>query len=185
MVRNYRFTLNKSDQLDLDQKQISIKDSDLIHQINHVLRLNKDSKEEITFITGLDTKIYHANFEKTSSKEAVFSIHKEEVSSRELNREVVFYIPVIKAEAFEFMVRKLTELGVQVLVPVAFTRSQKQSIEKLSSAKQIKRLEKIIKEATEQCEGSKLTQLRPIIKFEDMLNELKHMDDNELRFFAS
>ncbi|MDA0773083.1 MAG: RsmE family RNA methyltransferase [Cyanobacteria bacterium] len=164
-MRNYRFTIAADDQLDTVTKRIRVLNADLLHQVNNVVRLKPGHKEELSMIDG-SGKVFHVTMLEASKQELLFEINQEEESQRELNCQYCFYIPVIKPEAFAFMLRKLVELGVQKFVPVIFSRSQKQYIEAIK--KQGKRFEKIIQEATEQCEGAKFAELTELIYFDDI-----------------
>lgn len=162
-MRNYRFTIAAEDEL--CSKSLVIKNSELLHQMNNVLRIKPGLKEEISFIDG-SGKVYTADLQELSKTEASFEIISTEESTRELSCQYCFYIPIIKPEAFAFMVRKLVELGAQKLVPVVFERSQKQYIEAIK--KQRPRLEKIIQEATEQCEGAVFAELAETISLAEI-----------------
>lgn len=153
-MRNYRFTINNDDILAVQDSLITIYNLELLHQIKNVLRLRTDSKEEISFIDGTG-KVYEVSVLDLSQKSnAKFKILTSYESRRELTKELIFLIPVIKIDAFSLMVRKLTELGVQTIVPVAYERSQEQNIKALEKSLEKNRLDKIIQEAVEQCEGA-------------------------------
>ncbi len=151
MPRVYRFFLNAEDSL--SGTEVLIKNKDLLQQMTKVLRLKSDSPEIIEFLDG-SGKVLRSRCEEVSSKEARFIVTEKYLSQRELQTKIIFLVPVIKLEAFEFMLRKLTELGVQSFIPIAFERSQKQNISAINSAKNKLRLNKIMQEAVEQCEGA-------------------------------
>lgn len=198
MPRNHRFTINNQNQLSfIKEKIIRSTDPEIIHQLNKVLRIKDPKLEnpniEISLIDGsgivyecqIKEYIYDEKNSKTNNKnlnEIIFQITEQYESKRELTQELSFFIPIIKIDRFEWMVQKLSELGVQKLIPVIFERSQKNNIEKLQKQNQQKRLEKIIEEAIEQCEGAAFPELMDIINFSD-LN--KHLQDHDLKLFAS
>lgn len=167
MPRVYRFFLNKSDTVDLSQGLVLLKDKDLIHQIKNVLRLHDDSPESLEFMDG-SGMVFQSKITNFDSKQISCNIYHQYFSKRELEQKITFFLPIIKTEAFEFMLKKLTELGVQKFIPVIFSRSQKQYISALSSDKSSLRLNKIIKEAVEQCEGALLPELSKIIEFKEI-----------------
>jgi 16S rRNA (uracil1498-N3)-methyltransferase len=175
-VRNYRFTITTEDQLDTTAKRIRVLNADLLHQVNNVLRLKPGHKEELSMIDG-SGKVFYVTMLEASKQELLFEINQEEASQRELKCQYCFYVPIIKAESFAFMLRKLVELGVQKFVPVIFNRSQKQYIEVIK--KQRNRFEKIIQEATEQCEGARFAQLAELIDFDDI------KANSDLNYFAN
>lgn len=178
-MRNYRFTINSEDLCEAEQ--IIVNNQELQHQIKNVLRLKPDSKEEISFIDG-SGKVFYVALEELKAKSSVFKILKREESQRELKKQVVFFTPVIKADAYSFMIRKLTELGVQKMVPLSFSRSQKQNLKSLEKDSQKQRLAKVIQEATEQCEGACFSELTEIQGLEEAIEIL---DKDTLKIFAS
>jgi 16S rRNA (uracil1498-N3)-methyltransferase len=181
-LRNYRFTINNDDVLAPEHGLITIKNTELLHQIKNVLRLREDSKEEISFIDGMG-KVYEVTvFDLSQKSIAKFKILNGYDSKRELSKQLTFLVPVIKADAFSLMLRKLTELGVQTMIPVAFERSQEQNIKALEKTLEKNRLDKIIQEAVEQCEGAVFPRLTKIMNLADAMNSL---DSNSGRIFAS
>ncbi len=181
MSRNYRFTTSVADTIDRAKQTIGIESKELLHQINNVLRLKPGHAEEVTFIDGSGA-VFSAELITISKSKASFKILKTQKSQRELNTEISFFVPVIKADAFSWMIRKLTELGVQNFIPVVFERSQKQNFKALDSDKAYERLNKIIQEATEQCEGAVFAKLHKAIEFQDIS---KHLLEGSLRIFAN
>lgn len=164
-MRNYRFTISKLDKLELEANSLTIRNSELLHQLHNVIRLKPGHKEEISFIDGTGI-VFDTQLQELSKDFALFEIMAMHESSRELNQDYCFYIPIIKPEAFALMLRKLVELGVQKFVPVIFERSQKKYIEVI--IKQRSRFEKIIQEATEQCEGAVFAELVDPIDFQQI-----------------
>jgi 16S rRNA (uracil1498-N3)-methyltransferase len=106
-------------------------------------------------------------------------------SPRELDTYVNFYVPIIKNENFELMLRKLCELGVQEFTPVFFKFSQKKYLRKLKEHSYQERILKIIESATEQCEGSVFAKLNPVIGFEDLMRLNQKTDKDTIKLFAS
>lgn len=181
-MREYRFLIKEEDSN--NGSQITVKNKDLIHQVVNVLRIEpgiKNPKEAICFIDN-SGKIYDVDYVSASKKELSFEIKSTKDSFRELKTKIKFFVPVIKSENFLFMIRKLSELGVQDFYPVCFERSQKQNIQSLSKENNIRRAEKIIEEATEQCEGAILAKLHAMISFDEIQN---HIAFNDIKIFAS
>ncbi len=181
MSRNYRFTITATDSIDKAKQIISISSKDLLHQINNVLRLRVGHPEEVTLIDGSED-VFYVELLSIDKSQASFTILKTQKSQRELSAEISFLVPVIKADAFSWMIRKLTELGVQNFIPVIFERSQKVNIQALNSAKSYERLTKIIQEATEQCEGAVFAKLNEVIEFNEIEN---HLELGSLKIFAN
>lgn len=187
MARAYRFFLdpeNSQNRLNLDSKEISITDPEILHQLTNVLRMHKDSKEKVSFFdnSGLVYETQIKDLEQAKKQgQALFTILDSYESKRELDREITFFLSVIKIDRFEFMVQKLTELGVQRMIPLCFERSQKQNIDKLKSKSSQERLKKIMIEATEQCEGAKLPELLEPIDFTELA---KYIQAGDLSIYA-
>lgn len=178
-MRNYRFTINSEDLC--ESGQIIVNNQDLQHQIKNVLRLNPDSKEEISFIDG-SGKVWFVSVVEVKNKSTVFKILRIEDSKRELEKKICFLTPIIKADAFSLMIKKLTELGVQDMLPISFSRSQKQNLKSLEKDSQKQRLTKVIQEATEQCEGACFAKLSEIQSLEEAVNSI---GNDTLKIFAS
>jgi 16S rRNA (uracil1498-N3)-methyltransferase len=191
MVRSYRFAINKEDDLiDLSNKIITTKKQNLIHQLIKVLRYPEDeAHNDIELIDGFSRNIYQVRLltEIGSKilKKLDFEIVSVKQSPRELDISVNFYVPIIKNENFELMLRKLCELGVQEFTPVFFKFSQKKYLRKLKEHSYQERILKIIESATEQCEGAVFAKLNPVISFEDLIRLNQKIDKDTLKLFAS
>ncbi len=185
-MRNYRFSIlvKEGDKLDLDKSLITIKNPELIHQIRNVLKLNLNTIEQVTLIDGVSPIVHEVKMQSIDAKQVIFKIINEFESQRELQQNVRFFVPVIKSDSFELMVRKLTELGVQEFVPVVFERSQRNNVEKIKSSAFKERIEKIIREATEQSEGAVFGKVSKPVKAEN-IEDCFDSRVNELKAYAS
>jgi 16S rRNA (uracil1498-N3)-methyltransferase len=191
MVRSYRFAINKEDDLiDLSNKIITTKKQNLIHQLIKVLRYPEDeAHNDIELIDGFSRNVYQVRLltEIGSKilKKLDFEIVSVKQSPRELDTLVNFYVPIIKNENFELMLRKLCELGVQEFTPVFFKFSQKKYLRKLREHSYQERILKIIESATEQCEGAVFAKLNPVISFEDLIRLNQPIDKDTIKIFAA
>jgi 16S rRNA (uracil1498-N3)-methyltransferase len=191
MVRSYRFAINKEDDLiDLPNKIITTKKQNLIHQLIKVLRYPEDeAHNDIELIDGFSRNIYQVRLltEIGSKilKKLDFTILNVKQSPRELDTHVNFYVPIIKNENFELMLRKLCELGVQEFTPVSFKFSQKKYLRKLKEHSYQERILKIIESATEQCEGAVFAKLNPVMSFEDLIRLNQKIDKDTIKLFGS
>lgn len=176
-MRNYRFF-----QANIKGPEILVTDEALLHKMNNVLRLSKNSKEEIEFFDG-EGRIFEVKLVEISKKEARFEVSSECQSQRELEAWVKFYVPIIKPENYYWMIRKLTELGVSEFQPVFFERSQKKYKESLD--KQKDKITAIIEEAVSQCGSAKLPKYNEIKTFTELDFEDKSPRNLEIsRFYA-
>lgn len=85
--------------------------------------------------------------------------------NNELNINVTALISVIKQDKFEIILQKLTELGVNRIIPVTTAYSQNINF----SDNKIIRFKKIIKEAAEQSHRNVIPELCSLIKFNDIV----------------
>jgi len=135
-MRLHRFIGN----FDLDADALTTFEEDLLQQWRTVLRLKAGDKvilcdgaghESIATLTFLDKKEGRLTLEKTQSPK------------REPRKKATLFCAALKRENFELVVQKATEIGIAHIVPLLTTRTVKTGINQL-------RLEKIIKEASEQ-----------------------------------
>jgi 16S rRNA (uracil1498-N3)-methyltransferase len=176
-MRNYRFTISSEDRILNNENLVEINNPKLIHQITNVLRLKAAAPEEISFIDGSGLVVL-SQIQKIEKHKLIFQILSISQSPRELDTKFKFLVPIIKPEAFYFMIQKLTELGVQEFQPIFYQHSQEPYLK--SFLKQKNKIQTIITEATEQSQGAKFAQLHDVIK----LNELKDLSPSSIKVFA-
>ena len=152
--------------------KIILKDSD-IHHISNVMRMKIGESVEVVY----DNKLYIC---KIDSLEPV-ELNIESVIDKEnkLSLDITIAVALVKEQKMDLILQKLTELGVNRIIPVSMERS----IVKLDDTKFNKkkvRWEAICKEASEQ---SKRTNI-PIIEDVMSIKELSKMEA-DYRFVAS
>lgn len=156
-MRLHRFYLN----IDLSGDRISITDKETINQIKNVFRLRKgdqfmvfnDKKEEIVAtIKNIDSD--------TIDVEVVERIKNDS----EAKNKVTLFLSILKKENFELVVQKATEVGVTKIVPVISARTVKMNLN-------IERLEKIAKEAAEQCGRSTVPEITAPTKIKEAFED--------------
>lgn len=184
-MRNYRLSISKFDFLDKNSLKLIIKNPDSIHQILKVLRLNTKSAEDIFFINGIEPLVYKVKPMMFTEEECIFSITEILKSNAELKKNINFLVPIIKPEAFELMIRKLTELGVSRFIPIRFAKSQEPYLKKISTEKFKSRILKIIQEATEQCNGALYPDFQSPTRLDDYIFSKKENLDNSFKVYAS
>jgi 16S rRNA (uracil1498-N3)-methyltransferase len=126
-----------------EKSEITLLDHDLIHQILNVFRLDKNDQIIIFDGSGFD---YVSQILSLSKKEVILTILEAVNKSPEVQtkNKISLYLSLIKKNNFELAVEKCTELGVSEIHPIISSRSEKKDINQ-------ERLEKIVKEASEQC----------------------------------
>ncbi len=143
-------------------ENIEIKDKEIIHQTNNVLKLRSD--ENISIFNGLENIDYiykikdinkkHLSLIFLESTEPDFTINKK---SFEIN----VFISIIKSD-FDKVVRELVEIGVDSISPIVSEKTERKEINH-------ERFHKIITEATEQSGRTFLPKLNEVTKLKDLL----------------
>jgi len=157
-VKIHRFIGNFA----LSKGEIILSDKEIVDQIRKVLKLEVGEKVELSDGKGV---VAEAEIVSISKNEIVCLIHEVREVLRN-TQNVHLYLAILKKENFELAVQKAVECGVSLITPVISERTIKTGLN-------IERLEKIIKEASEQSGSSMLAKLNPITKFEDAVQGSK------------
>ena len=157
------------DGFDLSKKQLEI-GGEIAHQIYKVLRLKVSEKIELC-----DGKGTYAIAEIAEIKEGKVSVNileKPITWTSDVQVRINLFCAVLKKENFELVVQKSTECGVTKIVPIITSRTIKTGLN-------LKRLQKIAKEASEQCGRITIPEISEPIDFDQAL-ELAKKDFNIL-----
>ena len=123
---------------------ITIDDSRVAHQVHRVLRIQ--AGETIVVFTDGGSSV---SVELTSTAERVLTGQIKAIDPvSPAPRTLIAAVSIVKGDAFELIVQKLTEIGVQTIVPLITARTVKQAV-------RIDRLQTISDEAVEQSGGTK------------------------------
>lgn len=124
------------------------------HQLQTVLRLQ--TGESLVLLDG-QGQAFHAELSVLTRKEALGRVLAEVACPSEPTAQVTLYQCTLKADKFEWILQKGTELGVTRFVPVISQRS----IVRPAAAvlKKYERWQAIIREAAEQCGRGRLPEL--------------------------
>ncbi len=140
------------------ETEIIITDPKIIKQMRAVLRFDVGDRLALSDGKGKEQEVLVAS---TGPKEIVCQIVKK-VESKEPARKVHLYLAILKKENFELAVQKAVEGGASKITPVITERTIKTRLN-------FARLEKIIKEASEQSGRNIVPTLSPISNFQDAL----------------
>lgn len=123
---------------------ITIEGKDLVHLIKNVLKLSV-GETCIVFADGSDDYISSI---KSIEKDSIVLTVQSISPKKNIPKKITACVSITKRDSFELIVQKLTELGIQNIVPIISDRTVKQAL-------RIDRLQKISDEALEQSGGSK------------------------------
>ena len=153
-MRLHRFYIKENINLD---KELVIQDKDLINQVRNVFRMKKNDRVIFFDGSGMDFVSEILVLEKNK----MIVIPKEEKEAVILKKNITLFQVLVKKDNFEFIAEKCTGVGVSSIVPVISERSEKKSVN-------IERIEKILKEASEQSGRAIIPKISSVIKFIDL-----------------
>lgn len=139
----------------LDEKQLNITDPEILNQWVNVLRFKVG--EQVILCDGSGYEAL-ATIEKVSDGEVLVNISDKHENL--IQKKANLYCAILKKENFELVVQKAVEVGVNKIIPISTERTIKQNLK-------FDRLEKIIKEASEQCGRAVVPVISEITTFED------------------
>lgn len=151
---------------DFTRNTVEITKPEIIKQIKGVLRLKEE--ESIVLSDGKGAQ-FKAKITSLAHDKIICEIIKK-LDSSEPKKKVSLYLAILKKENFELAVQKAVECGVSEIIPIITERTIKTGLN-------MERLNKIILEASEQCERSVVPNLHEIINFEDALEDGKQSNE--------
>jgi 16S rRNA (uracil1498-N3)-methyltransferase len=137
-----------------------VREREIVHQIVNVLRLSLH--EEIVLSDGKGHEA-PATIERVDKKEIHLLIGNVQRNENEPEREVTLCLAILKRENFEWAAQKATEVGVTRILPIITKRTVKLDLKR-------ERIQKILREAAEQCGRSRVPELAEPVSFDDALS---------------
>ncbi|MCX6755051.1 MAG: RsmE family RNA methyltransferase [Candidatus Nomurabacteria bacterium] len=155
------------DNFDLTGLEVEIT-GEIAHQMVKVLKLEIGEQVELC-----DGKGISAMAEIESLNKNMVKLKLGKISRLNLDKEKVvsLFCAVLKKENFELVVQKVTECGVDKIIPIITTRTIKMGLN-------MERLQKIAREACEQSHRSILPEILEPMSFEESLELAKENDVN-------
>lgn len=144
----------------IEDNKITLSNSD-IHHIKNVMRMKENDKVEVVY----NKKTYLCNLDNNLELHIKSIINED----KELPKEIIAIIGLVKEQKMDLVLQKLTELGVSKIIPVNMERS----IVKLDTKKEDKKLIRwntICKEASEQSKRNTIPTITNVINFKDIIN---------------
>lgn len=141
----------------LHGRELSIAEPELVHQIGSVLRLRPGERIVLLDNSGWQ---YIVALTAVERNQIAGTIERKELAGGEARTKLVLYTALMRAERFEWVLQKGTELGAAAFVPLICERSTVADADALSEHKH-ERWRRIIREAAEQSRRGKLPRLSP------------------------
>ena len=151
---------------DFSKNEVEINNPENIKQIKDVLRMKKGETIILSDGKGASAEVIIDSIAtgKIICKVNTMNEPHSAKASRGEYRKVNLYLSILKKENFEWATQKAVECGVSSITPVITERTIKTGLN-------ISRLEKIIREASEQCGQDIIPTLSPILKFQNALTD--------------
>lgn len=156
----------------INNNEIKIIGNDVNH-IKNVLRLSINDKIKIC---DKDKHInYNCVISNIDSEYVMTKIIDKEESNVEAKTQIHVFQGLPKGDKLEFIIEKLTEIGVKELTPVAMKRSVVKLQEK-DKAKKMLRWNKIAEVAAKQSGRDEILKINDVINYKNIFNYLKDYD---------
>jgi len=143
----------------IDNKKVTLVD-DVAHQLKHVLRMQSGRKIIVLDSSGYE---HYVNLTHVARNVVIGEIYDSQPAEGEPDLQITLYQGTLKAQKFEWVLQKGTELGIAEFVPVICERSVLSDVERADQ--KLARWRRIIKEAAEQSGRGRLPKLRPAMMF--------------------
>jgi 16S rRNA (uracil1498-N3)-methyltransferase len=143
-------------------KEITIKDKELLHQFNRVLKFKNG--EKIVLFNGKGTWI-KCEIKNLQNKECVLDALESDVKQHNENKLINLYFGIPKKNKFELILEKGTEVGVTSFIPLITDRTEKLNIKE-------ERVSKILIEASEQSENPILPSVAKVRPWKEVIQDL-------------
>lgn len=146
-----------------NNENLILQDSD-IHHIKKVMRMNIGDKIEVIY----DSILYQCKISNLNDFQII--IEKASDENNEMDIDVTIAIGLVKEQKLDLILQKLTELGINRIIPLKMERS----IVKLDNEKINKKLERwksICKEASEQSHRNIIPQITSPMTLKELIKE--------------
>lgn len=181
----HRFIIDSS-QVDREGGVVKLSDPRQVKQLTRVLRLGRGSRIDVMDESGT---LYELNIDSLSSKHVearIVGVKENESENRKPFR-ITVVLPLLKGGNFESTLQKLTEIGVDTIIPVTTERTVvKLDGDHASKAdEKMRRWMSILKESTEQCERARPPLMVNVQPLEKALNDLRRADNPGFTFLCA
>lgn len=155
----------------IDKKKVTLVE-DIAHQIRDVLRMKPGRQIIVLDNFGQE---YYVTLNHITKNVVIGDIVDQQPAQGETDLRLSLYQGTLKAQKFEWVLQKGTELGVAEFIPLICERSVLGDVETVD--KKMARWERIIREAAEQSRRGILPELRPAMMFSQATQRASRMGD--------
>ncbi len=138
-------------------------DRDESKHISKVLRLEKGEEIIVSVGDGIDRYCTLIS----SGEECIATVNESVLNENEPSAEIILFQSVIKNEKMDFLVQKVSELGITKIVPVITERTVVKIEDPKKEDKKQERWQKIALEACKQCGRSRIPEVVKAVKLKD------------------
>lgn len=156
---------------EINNNFIELKDENANH-IKNVLRLKID--DDLTICTE-NEKNYICSIKEIDKNKVVCQVLKEIYNDTETGIDITIFQGLPKADKFEYIIQKCTELGVKEVVPVKTDRSVVKLDEKTELSK-VGRWQKIAEAASKQSNRNSILKVNNVINIKKIVEIAKNYD---------
>ncbi len=143
----------------INERQVTLIE-DVAHQIRHVLRMGAGDRLIVLTDSGWECEL---ELTRVTQNLVMGHVVEERLAAGEPRTKISLYQGVLKAQKFEWVLQKGTELGLAEFIPVVCDRSVVGDLEDVD--RKLGRWGRIIREAAEQSGRGRLPVLRPALLF--------------------
>ena len=148
----------EKENIDENNGKILIKDKSDCNHIQNVYRLNIG--DELRIIDG--EYEYFTKIIESSKKEVAVKILEKKEDSYSLNVNIDIAMGILKNDKMNLAIQKLTEIGVNRIIPLKTERV----VVKINEKKE--KWDVVVREALKQCRGIKFTEITPVKKLAEI-----------------
>lgn len=144
-----------------------------VNHIKNVLRL--EAGENICICNKETSKSFMSKIVELNNNEVRCEVIEEILETTEPNTYIHIFQGLPKADKFEFIIEKCTEIGIKEISPVTMKRTIVKLDEK-DKVKKLNRWQKIAEVAAKQSKRDSIVQVNNIINFENVFEKTKDYD---------
>lgn len=153
-----------------------------IYNVNDEITIEGDEHNHLAFVVRCkigekivclpnDGRMLFCTIKDIQKNKTILCINSIEYGLNDASKNVTCFIGMPKADKFEFLIQKLSEIGVDAIVPFV-----SKFVDKIPNSDKSDRYNKIAREACKQCRRSKIINVGKLLTFDEMLIELKKYD---------